>query len=218
MNVKEALTLKHSEEIVAFEEFHDLTFQWRALHDLQLFPELFVIVFIVVFLSFADFTHEVVRERHGRFSLYETIGNIKHHACGLVSVAGMFVSYEEVNTLHLGETIVVLVVDDKRIVGWLDGAFRHYSPFAAMLPVPDAVVVAKALIAQHLECIRINIEAGRHCPTIGIAWNEVDHVDAALAITDDFHVGLKILLVILTQGHELHGTYQPSGGGCRPYA
>ena len=192
------LISEHPEEVVALEEFYDLTFQRRALHNLQLFPELLVIVFVFVLLSFADLTHEVVRERHRSFSLHETVGNVEHHACGLVSVAGMLVCNKKVNALHLGEAIVVLIVDDKRIVGRFDGAFRQFSLFAAMLPVPDAVVVAKALIAQHLECVRIDVEASRHCPIIRIARNKIDHVDATLAIADDFHVGLKMPSVVLT--------------------
>ena len=46
------LISKHPEEVVALEEFHDLTFQRRALHNLQLFPELLVIVFVFAVFPF----------------------------------------------------------------------------------------------------------------------------------------------------------------------
>ena len=74
----------------------------------------------------------------------------------------MLVSHEEMNALHFGEAIVVLIVDDKRIVGIFYITYRYKTIFATTFLMPDAFIIAKALIAQHLECLGINVETCRH--------------------------------------------------------
>ena len=102
----------------------------------------------------------------------------------------------EIHAAHLGEVVVVNVVDHKGIL------YGHY-PTDSPVFMLDDVHLPLALKLEELETVGIDIQATLHRPAGGVARHEIKSIDSLFAIAHGLTLHLVSLVIARIERHQL---------------